>query len=255
MSVSKEERETLHVILDALLNARETIEGIDPSTIQSRRQQIEAITRPREELCRNGSVFLRRVLGPDVHRERLALLFEADLVENAVGAQLAATIANSLRVFLPLFMRQEKYEGETYGQNLTENIEKIISDLMGMYWGDEPRFFSLWPRRQGSHKRPYRIARLRLTALDWDKFLNAVGIATRDRHSFISDAYRTDWEAIRKWAKSIESQFDLRSYPPRDTEWARQLFQEDPEKIYQAILRDGDAYWEERGSARSGKID
>lgn len=34
MSVSDEERESLHLILDALLNARNSLERIDPSELQ-----------------------------------------------------------------------------------------------------------------------------------------------------------------------------------------------------------------------------
>lgn len=253
MSVSDDERETLHFMLDALLNARSTLEGVDRTKVQPGMHYHQAISRPRGELFRNGSAFLRRVLGSKLHQEELSELFSAELEENTEGAHLAATIANSIRSFLPLFMQSGRYEGKTYSEELDENIEKIISDLMGMYWGDEPRFFSPWPRRQGLHKRPYRIARLRLAALDWDKFLAVVGMPAFERHRIISEAYRTDWDAIRKWSQSINDQYDLRSCPPENSEWARRDFEANPEAIILAIRRDGDAYWQERGSSSHGK--
>jgi hypothetical protein len=124
---------------------------------------------------------------------------------------------------------------------------------MGIYWGDEPRFFSILPRRQGQHKRLYRLNWLRLSALDWDKYLAAVGMSARERHRIISDAYRTDWEAIRKWAAAIEDQYGFRSWPPRDPDWARREYHDNPQRVLEAIKRDGDAYWLEKSTAGAGK--
>lgn len=247
MSVDADERETLHYILDSLINARNSLEGVDPANLEKGMQYHRAWTEPRSDLLRNGSVFLRRLIGSRLHFEEMKILFETELREDEVGAELTATIANAIRSFLPLFMQTGRYAG--IGD--TEVIEQIVDDLMGIHWGDEPRFFSTWPRRQGLHKRPFRIARLRLTALDWEKHLAAVGYSTQERHGIIADAYRTDWEAIRKWSRSIEEQFDLFSYPP--TEQAKMWYAENPEAILEAIRHDGDAYWSEKNTALSGK--
>ncbi len=247
MTVSSEERESLHYVLDALLNARLSMEKVDVSRL-AREQIYRVWLQPRGDLFRDASIFLRRVLGQKLHHEEMRSLFETRLVEDAAGAELAATIANAFRSFLPLFMRHAKYELDG-----SEVIEHIISDLMGQYWGDVPRFSSPAPGRQGLHKRPYRLARLRLSALDWDKFLALVGVPTYERHAFIVRAYRTEWEAIRKWAVSIEEKFDLHSYPPRYPEYAQSQFDTDPQAIWSSIQRDGDAYWLERGTAQSGR--
>lgn len=251
MTIEADERETLHHILDALINARNSLERVEPGTLSPGQQFYLAWSKPRSDLFRDGSLFLRRIIGARLHEHEMSILFNTRLEEDTVGAELAATIANAIRSFLPLFMRQGSYEKD--GNN--EVIENIVEDLMGIYWGDEPRFFSPWPRRQGLHKRPYRLARLRRTALDWDKYLAAVGVRAQERHNLISEAYRTDWEAIRKWAGSIEEQFDLFSYPPEaeDVERAKQQYEREPESIREAIRMDGDAYWLERGTAQSGK--
>lgn len=249
MSVSEDERETLHVMLDALLNARATLERIDPETLQTGLQYSQAWSGPRRELAQQGSRLLRRALGSRLHQTEMAQLFETQLQENASHAELMATLANSIRSFLPLFMAEESDEdGGRY-----EIIVQVIEDFMGIYWGDEPRFFSILPRRQGQHKRLYRLNRLRLTALNWDKFLAATGMKARDRHRLISDAYRTDWETIRKWSAAIESQFGFRSWPPRDPNWARAEFERNPAYFLRSIHHDGDAYWREKSAGGSGK--
>lgn len=250
MSIPADERETLHHILDALINARETLEKLNPEELAKGQQFYLAWSKPRADLFREASVFLRRLIGKKLHSSEMKILFETRLEEDAVGTEVAATIANAVRSFLPLFMREGTYERD----GSDEVIESIVDDLMGIYWGDEPRFFSPLPRRQGLHKRPYRLARLRLRALVWDKFLASVGVRAQERHSLISDAFRTDWEAIRKWAGSIEEQFDLISYPPPEVDMAKHIFEAEPEAIKATIRRDGDAYWVERGTAQSGKV-
>jgi len=244
VSVSDEERETLHTILDALINARNSLERIDPSTLNPGMQYSQAWSGPRRDLAWQASRLVKRILGPRLHQTELALLFEAKLHENSQDGEVLATLANSLRSFLPLFLQDDR-DGYLHGD---EAIMKIIDDFMGIYWGDEPRFFRPLPRRQGQHKRLYRLNRLRLTALNWDKYLETVGIGARERHRVISDAYRTEWDSIRKWAAAIEGQYGFRSYPPKDPDWARREYHSNPQQVHDAITRDGDAYWLEKSS-------
>lgn len=249
MSVSDEERETLHTILDALINARNSLERIEPSTLQPGLQYSQAWSQPRRDLAWQASRLVKRVLGPRLHNAELAILFETELEENSQHSDLMAAIANSIRSFLPLFMQRS--DDEFSGRE--EVIVRVIEDMMGIYWGDEPRFFAISPRRRGQHKRLYRLNRLRLSALDWDKYLAVVGMSARERHRLISDAYRTDWEAIRKWAGAVEEQYGFRSWPPRDPDWAIREFKENPQGVLDAIARDGDAYWRERSTGGTGR--
>lgn len=246
--ISDDEREGLHYALDALLNARTTLEKVDPGGLVGM-DYYRRLSEPRRELFENASAFLRRVIGPRLHREELSALFDTKLNDDARDTALLATIANTFRSFLPLLMVEGRHEG----LDRTEIINDVIQDLMGIYWGDEPRFFSIARKTQGMHKRPYRLAKLRLTALNWDKYLSVVGLSPFERHRIVSDAYKTDWDAIRKWARLVEDQFDLISYPPDRPDRARSEFAENPEHIYEAIRRDGQAYWNERETANSGK--
>ncbi|GEM_PF-2835589 len=250
MTIDKDERESLHFILDYLLNARAYLEKIDPQSLAKGAQFYETYSFPKQELFRNASIFLRRVLGTKLHQNRMSLLFDMELEEDSRNAVLPSIIADAFRAFLPLFMRNATYEGETFGD---ENIEKIINDLMGIYWGDEPRFFATAKKQQGSHKRPYRLAKLRLAALEWDKYLETVGLAPYERHSIVSKAFRTEWDTIRKWENRIAEQFGLSCYPPMFPDTAKSEYSENPEAVLQAIQRAGDAYWLERSTASSGR--
>lgn len=236
-------------MLDALLNARGSLERLNVDELRPGMQFRAAWSKPRHDLFLQASRLFRRAIGPSLHQSELGLLFDSELQENATDADLLANLANAFRSFLPLFLK----EGTLDWRADDEVIAKVIEDFMGIYWGDEPRFFTIHPRRQGQHKRLYRLNRLRLSALDWDKYLATVGMQTGERHRLISDAYKTDWDAIRKWARAIEDQYGFRSWPPRDPEWARREYADDPKKIYEAIRRDGEAYWLEKGAAGSGK--
>lgn len=200
-------------------------------------------------MCLQASLLVRRILGPHLHRAEMQFLFETPLEENATDTELMATLSNALRSFLPLFMAEaaNEYDGRD------EVIVRVIEDLMGIHWGDEPRFFSIQPRRQGQHKRLYRLNRLRLSALNWDKYLDAAGMPARERHRIIADAFNADWDTIRKWAGLVEGQYGFRSWPPEKPEWARREYRENPERILEAIKRDGADYWREKCAADSGK--
>lgn len=251
MTIDKGERETLHFILDYLLNARQNLEKIEPEKLHEGAQVREAYINPRHELIRNAAIFLRRVVGHKLHQELLWQLFETKLKENHHGPEVPIIIANSIRVFLPLFMKEANYAGETFGE---ENIEKILDDLNGIVWGDEPRFFAIARKKtQGSHKRPYRLARLRLAALEWDKYLEAVGVPAYERHGLIAKVFKTEWDTIRKWAKPMQKQFGLEPEPPYFLEDAKRQYAENPSAVYDAIQRDGDAYWQEKSITSSGK--
>lgn len=249
MSVSADEREALHMMLDAILNSRAYLERMDTSELQPGAQFSKAWSTPRGDLFTQASKLIRRAIGPQLHQAELNLLFEAELEESPSDAELMATISNAIRTYLPLFMK----EGTDEWRDTDEVIVRIIEDFMGIHWGDEPRFFTVYPKRQGQHKRLYRLNRLRLSALDWDKYLDVVGLTACERHNLISTAYRTDWDAIRKWSGAIESQYGFCSSPPRYPDNARKEYAENPEKVMAAIQRDGDAYWQEKTSAKQGK--
>lgn len=250
MTINNTERELLHYALDNLLNVRARLEQIDPSTLKPGSEFSNGYFIPRHQLFLQAAEFLRRAIGEKLHQSEMRLLFDLELEEDCEHTEIAATLANSIRSFLPLFMQKGSYEGFDFGK---ENIDQIISDLMGIYWGDAPRFFSISDKTQGSPKRPYRITKLRLAALNWDKHLAAVGVTTQERHGIIAAAFKTDWDTIRKWGKAIEDRWGFLPYPPSDIERAKTAYFDDPEAVLNAIKRDGHAYWIERKTKSSGK--
>ena len=247
MSVTEEEKAELHELLDYLLLARSGLEKIDPDSLTPGMQRYSSWSKPRQELVFNASRFLRRVLGVKIHTSEIDLCSPELTVDGERNRNCLAVLANALRSFQPLF------SPITNGEEQTEFVEKMIEDFMGIYWGDEPRFFHIDPRPQGSHIRPYRIARLRLTALDWEKYLAAAEVSVLERQTIISQAYRTSWDSIRKWKPAILEQFDLVSWPPQQPQWVLEEYNRDPEVIHEKIQRDGDLYWEEKRTAKGGK--
>ena len=247
MSVSSEEREELHAALDYLLNARAGLERVDLAELVGR-QWYSAWSQPRGELVRAASKFLRRVLGEKLHAAEMSLLIETPLDEVPEGADVLATLANALRSFWPLFAPI------VGGEEKDEFVANLVDDLIGVHWGDEPRFFQISKRTQGSPMRPFRVAYLRTSALDWEKRLAVVGFKPYERQSLVSQAFKTSWEAIRKWSQSINSQFDLVSHPPKSPELVLKAYHDDPEGFLQMIRDDGEAYWAEVSGKKPEKI-
>jgi hypothetical protein len=237
--VSNDERKRLHDILDHLLRTRERLEGLEfeslpPSLFAS------AWYEARAEFIESGSKFLRRVIGPDMHQLELSLLEKFELKENEKEPDHLATVANAVRSFMPLFI------AENFGSSGREYMTKMMEDFMGIYWGDEPRFFSIATKNQGQNKRPFRIAHMRRGALDWELILKLAGVDAVERQNLVSSAYRTSWEAIRKWKYSIEESFGLVSGIYGRNERYIQDYLDDPNRIVDRIKNDGDAYWAEK---------
>lgn len=250
MTIDKDERESLHLTLDYLLNTRQNLERVYADSSPENLQSFWAYKLPRHEFFWDASNFLRRVLGPKIHSDELRLLFDMELEEDTKNAAVLSVIAHSLRAFLPLFMERAAHRGEAFDE---ENIRKIVADLMGVYFGDEPRFFATAKKQKGAPKRPYRLALLRLAALKWDKYLAAAGLSAFERHRVISEAFRTEWDTIRKWAKPMEQQFGWVAQNPAFPDDPKEEFADNPAAVFEAIRRDGDAYWLEKSTASSGK--
>ena len=248
MTVSPEERDELHVALDYLLNARAGLERIDPSELNSGPQFYSAWSQPRRELFRAASKFLRRALGEKLHAAEMTALLELPLDEFEDGADSLTALANALRSFWPLFAPI------VGGEEREEFVANLVDDLIGVCWGDEPRFFHIGKRTQGSPMRPFRVAYLRMSALDWEKRLAVVGLKPYERQSIVSQAFKTSWEAIRKWPQSIIAQFDLVSHPPRSPDLVLKAYRDDSEGFLQMIRDDGEAYWAEISGKKPEKI-
>jgi hypothetical protein len=242
MSITENERKQLHDLLDGLLNTRQDLECIDVKSLKGGKNFFSTWSKPRSEFVEESSRFLRQVIGPYLHYHELSLLNESELVENDTEPDHLATVANAVRSFMPLF------EAEKFGPTGMEFMSSMMTDFIGIHWGDEPRFFAVLPKNKGQHKRPFRIAYQRLGALNWELILKEAGVATVERQNTISSAYRTFWEAIRKWKYSIYESFDLVPGVWEHNEHEVEAFKVDSDKTLQRIQSDGDAYWVEKSN-------
>ena len=248
MTVSPEEREELHLALDYLLNARSGLERIAPGELKDTWQILTAWSEPRQELFREASKFLRSVLGEKLHAVEMAPLLEIQLSEDSDGFDVLAALVRALRTYLPLFAPIVD------GKEREEFVANLIEDLVGIQLGDEPRFFQIAKRTQGSPMRPFRIAYLRRNALDWEKRLAVVEFKPYERQSIVSQAFKTSWEAIRKWSQSIELTGELISHPVQYPNEVLKAYRDDPEGFLQMIRDDGEAYWAELSGKKPEKI-
>lgn len=244
MSISDDEKAEIHYLLDYLLMTRSNLEKVNPSELSPGMQYAFAWSRPRSEFIVAASKFLRRVIGEKLHKAELPDPFVRELSENTSGGENLAFVANALRSFMPLFVPLSE------GKEASNFMDQLANDFIGIYWGDDPRFFSILPKSQGMHKRPFRLAYMRLGALDWEKYLAAAGLSAFERQDVVSSAYRTRWDTIRKWKDSILEQFDLVSHPPERPDWVRDEYSQDSDLILQKIAADGEAYWAEKNTAR-----
>lgn len=240
--VSIDERKRLHDILDALLNEREYLEkwSEQAHTIIGI-QLLQRGVFPARDLHRNASKLLVQLLGEEVRS--MALLY---------GQTGLDSFAETARLLLPAFSQPKPKSLKM--QMLSEfadsfpDPEEIIDDLVGVVEGDEPRTFQIVRRNKGQPMRPYRIAKLKCRALYWEKLLKKMEHPTKTRHDIISDAFRTDFETIRKWKysalkvlgeRNFEMEVSIQDTAPNQYEKAIDYFVSE-------IKNDGEKYWNEK---------
>jgi hypothetical protein len=74
--------------------------------------------------------------------------------------------------------------------------DQLLLEVAAVTSGDPPQLFAT--RLRNTIKK-YRLARMQLEALKWEKFLAGQGEAPFSRQAQIQIAYHLTWEAIRKW--------------------------------------------------------
>lgn len=245
MTIDSEERERLHTILDALINARNRLDAADLKLIKRKGLWQSARLYVRHEFFEMVLNLARYVIGDKLHNEEFELLHTIDLTKQTESPDDALILAYALNTMAPFLVRPENRRelGET-----KEVIRAIIDDLEAVSRGDQSRLIPTPTGKQGLNRRPFRIAKLRHTALKWDKILIKFGVPTQERRRVISTAYRTDWEAIRKWPNSIWKNSRISLDSPSHIDYLHFECADNLQKIYEHIQRDGDVYWRERSN-------
>lgn len=88
---------------------------------------------------------------------------------------------------------------ETPGDPASLNV--LIWEMLAVANGDAPRLMARIDGREGSFTNKYRSSLHRLRALQWDRALEAWGVAPGIRHGEIGAAYGAEWTRIRNWGE------------------------------------------------------
>lgn len=81
------------------------------------------------------------------------------------------------------------------------SLWEAAAELRAICAGDEPQLFA----KVAVRKVNYRQGLCRLRALEWDVWLEEIGMAPSDRHSAIASAFGQEWDTISRWEKSMRS--------------------------------------------------
>lgn len=180
--ISAARRERLHWQLDAILNASERIkrqiqEGVDGNTLGESKYS----------LCRQAAEFIAGAIGDEARIDR----------DEHIGTDQHFLVDN-LTLWFPVLAAPGR------GLRLWA---AAIDEISRMSFGDEPEIFAIAPRKRGSHPRPAKIHRCRLSAIEWAEFLQQRDVPPATYQAEIAEAFGERWDTIRHWKKSCQSFF------------------------------------------------
>jgi hypothetical protein len=143
----------------------------------------------REEQAREILLILLGAAGKLAGPEVLAAAYGTIEPGDRVGT-LKAITARAYAV-APLFARLPEDGASLYA---------IAAEAFAIAGGDDPLLFARLPDQR---KNPLRLARAKLSALLWDAYLKAMGIAPPERHGSIASSYGQEWDTVERWSKQV----------------------------------------------------
>ncbi len=100
-------------------------------------------------------------------------------------------IARRAFAVAPLFARLPEDGASLYA---------IAAEALAVTEGDDPLLFARLPDQR---KNPLRLARAKFSALLWDAYLKAAGVAPPERHGSIASSYGQEWDTVERWSKQV----------------------------------------------------
>lgn len=192
------DRENLHELLDALLDCRAAFEALPTSNflkLFSLGSMMEP--NPEKERLANaafkaGITLLVSALGPMRFNMLPPLSSETKRAREVLWAWLVR-----LRHLLPT------PQGGLFGSVPTIKLDQILEELLDLNLGDQGSFFAAAPRKPGQSRKAGKLARLRLKALAWERYLRSQGLKPGEAQGKVSVAYGASWNTIEKWQRRI----------------------------------------------------
>jgi hypothetical protein len=195
-ALSQEERLELHVLLDRVLDRREAF----------------------YQLCAQFNFLggLGQVALPNPEADKAAAsAFDAaiSLVARALGpvtARMLPSLGSEPRgarailwVWLTRLRRLFPTTPGMFGAMSTITLEELLHELEDLDLGDQGTIFAPRQRKAGQKPKQGKLARLRLRALAWERFLRSQGDRPGAAQAKVSSAYGESWNTIEKWKKRV----------------------------------------------------
>ena len=177
-----------------------------------------------------------------------ALIFVADLLGNDVMSLAYGDATTEDRsTHLGLLAMRTNLVSHLFLRmpNDAADFNAVTREALAVIRGDTPQLFERFPVR----KTKYRVHGAKLTALQWDAWLDGQALSPGDRHHQIAEAYGETWDVIDGWKGPIAKLFGERSVYDRLTAERRdgarnlrRLTMLTGETWEDALVRDGLAY-------------
>lgn len=144
--------------------------------------------------------------------ERLAAMAfpSTDQDERQALGELASRLAIAGQIF-----------GEHDGRDRRYSVRAAAREVRSIANGDAPKVLANRRSVSGQPANAFRLAQLRVVALQWDAFLKANGLKASERQSMIAAAYaETSWDVIRKWKAPVRQLLGPEDFDNR-IQWAQ----------------------------------
>ena len=199
----KERRETLHNLLDSLLDERARIEVRSESALSlnallpdfSGRDHLDVRDKAAaRRLFQDALLLARRVVGPAVRDAALPQKYEDGRGQRKV-------VRNWIFAFLPLLDFPAR-SFSALGQERHLPLD-VIEGLSALDAGEiQPLFLANTGKARRANR--YSLARRKMEALFWKKRLMAIGLNEKSANYEITKAFGEQWDTIRKWRTQCE---------------------------------------------------
>ena len=242
-SLTDEERKTIQTRIELILNARAGLEkvfraGCPPETGWSTETWNDHINRRALDIYDRAATIAGDLVGLIVLEMALPTIGDGP-------EQIREGLITRLRLNEALIAAPRSWQPA---------FRAVIMELICLRAGDQPKIFAPSPRLPGQSRHPMWIAHLRLQALAWNVHLKWRGISAVERQTAIAVAFRTSWDAIRKWRAACDEVLGAPAVAAelRSAERATWIdFQASEWKG--EVKAAGSAYWSAWKEERSGK--
>jgi hypothetical protein len=132
----------------------------------------------------------------------VASICDKQVLEDAYGLPASSDRAEALRSLNRRLMIPERLFAGIDRLGGASSFASARAELSALSEGDEPRLFG--QLRRGD-KVKFREQQAKLRMLEWDTYLEAIGVPGPERHSAIAQACAKEWDTVLRWHAQVVS--------------------------------------------------